>query len=177
MSPADEPAPGKAVEFEFTPDRRYARRLFAHTSRAARLASAGITVVLIAAGFGAITADSWAILAGLLSLAVGAALAVRLVAGTWLNVQRVPQAWFAHRQYSIDAEELAVHTARFTAAYRWDAVARVVHIRDAYVIHFASMHGFLDLPTATMTDEQRTALHALLAKHGLLDGTARGQDA
>ena len=157
------------VEFEFTPDRRYARRLFARTSRPARAAQAAVVVVLVLAGFGAVTADAWAIVAGLLALAVGFALAVRLIVSTGLGVQRVPEAWFAPRQYTVDGEEMAVHSARFTAAYRWDAVARVARINGAFVIHLASVNGFIDLPTTPMTAEQLEIVSDILVKHGLLE--------
>jgi hypothetical protein len=164
------------VEFSFAPNRRYARRVLGHASRSGRAAMAAIAVVLILAGFGAITADAWAILTGLLALAVGGVLVVRLVASALLAGRRIPAAWSAPRMYTIDPDELVIHTSSFTAAYHWDAVARVVRVRGAYVIHFASIHGFVDVPLGAMTDDQRAVVDEILVKHGLLEGAAPGSE-
>jgi hypothetical protein len=94
---------------------------------------------------------------------------LRVVASLVLGVQRIPDWWLTERQYEVGDEEVAMHTERFTAAFQWDAVARVTRFRDAIVVHLAGTHGYVDLPTAAMSDEQQAAVTALLAERGLIE--------
>ena len=44
------------------------------------------------------------------------------------------------------------------------------------MIHFASIHGFVDLPLGAMTDGQRAVVEEILVKHGLIEGPAPGPE-
>ena len=87
--------------------------------------------------------------------------------GCRLGLGQVPAWWLAERQYSVADDELGVHTERFTAAFRWDAVSRVTRVGDAYLLHLAGSLGWIDLPTGPLSDEQKAFVSTVLADHGL----------
>jgi hypothetical protein len=150
------------VEFEFTPDRAYARRFLRQATRRLRMLFYGIGLVLVLSGIAGVCSDGWGVFGGLLALWCAATLVVGAAGMVVRSVGRLPKDWYAPRRYVLDPAGLTLTTGRFEVTYRWHAVQRVQTTKHGYLVYLSGGLSFVDIPTDGLPVERAAEVRSLL---------------